>query len=76
MPTDEVLESGEFDDEELEEVEERLEIDYQIGEDIKERVRILLYISRPTFKSAPHLLTPTFDLRSSLVLSTTLLARH
>lgn len=41
MPSEEELANGEFEDDDLEEIEERLEIDYQIGEDIKERVRIL-----------------------------------
>ncbi|KAH6904596.1 nucleosome assembly protein I [Coprinopsis sp. MPI-PUGE-AT-0042] len=37
-PTEEQLESGDFEEEELEELEEKLEIDYQIGEDLKEKV--------------------------------------
>jgi nucleosome assembly protein 1-like 1 len=39
-PTDEQLESGELDEEDLEELDAKLEIDYQIGEDFKEKVRI------------------------------------
>ena len=37
-PSEEAIESGEIDEEELEAVEEQLEIDYQIGEDLKEKV--------------------------------------
>ncbi len=40
MPSDDAVEKGEVDADDLEEIEARLEIDYQIGEDIKERVRI------------------------------------
>ena len=38
-PSDDALESGELDEEELEEIESKLEVDYQIGEDFKEKVR-------------------------------------
>ncbi|KAJ7708215.1 hypothetical protein B0H17DRAFT_1031924 [Mycena rosella] len=38
MPSDEAIESGEVDPEDLEEIEERLEVDYQIGEDLKEKI--------------------------------------
>jgi Nucleosome assembly protein (NAP) len=38
-PSEEAIEAGEIDEEELDELEEKLEIDYQIGEDIKEKVR-------------------------------------
>ena len=38
-PSEEAIEEGEIDEEELDELEEKLEIDYQIGEDIKEKVR-------------------------------------
>ncbi|KAF8502612.1 NAP-domain-containing protein [Russula emetica] len=37
-PSEEAIEAGEIGEEELDEVEEKLEIDYQIGEDIKEKV--------------------------------------
>ena len=37
-PSEEAIESGEIDEDELEAIEEQLEIDYQIGEDIKEKV--------------------------------------
>ncbi|KIJ44587.1 hypothetical protein M422DRAFT_30291 [Sphaerobolus stellatus SS14] len=37
-PSEDALENGEVDEEELEDLEERLELDYQIGEDLKERV--------------------------------------
>jgi len=37
-PSQDAIESGEIDGEELEELEERLELDYQIGEDLKERI--------------------------------------
>jgi len=37
-PSDEALENGDIDEEELEDLEERCEVDYQIGEDIKERI--------------------------------------
>ena len=35
----EALEEGNVDEEELEDLDEKLEMDYQIGEDLKERVR-------------------------------------
>ena len=34
----ESLEAGDVDEEELEALDERLELDYQIGEDLKERI--------------------------------------
>jgi nucleosome assembly protein 1-like 1 len=34
------LEGGDVNEDELEALDEKLEIDYQIGEDLKERVRI------------------------------------
>ncbi|OCH88834.1 NAP-domain-containing protein [Obba rivulosa] len=37
-PSDEAIEAGDIDEDELEEIEEKLEIDYQIGEDIKEKI--------------------------------------
>jgi len=37
-PSEEAIENGDFEDDELEEIEEKLELDYQIGEDIKEKV--------------------------------------
>ena len=38
-PSEEAIEAGEIGEEELDDLEEKLEIDYQIGEDIKEKVR-------------------------------------
>jgi nucleosome assembly protein 1-like 1 len=38
-PTEEQIEAGDYEDEELEEIEDKLEMDYQIGEDLKEKVR-------------------------------------
>ncbi|KAJ7143864.1 NAP-domain-containing protein [Mycena epipterygia] len=38
MPSDDAIESGEIDPEDLEEIEERLEVDYQVGEDLKEKI--------------------------------------
>lgn len=38
-PSIEALEAGEIDEDELELLDERLEMDYQVGEDLKERVR-------------------------------------
>ena len=38
-PAEDALDSGELDEDELEGIEELLEIDYQIGEDLKEKVR-------------------------------------
>ncbi|KAG8680947.1 hypothetical protein FRC11_001792, partial [Ceratobasidium sp. 423] len=38
QPTPEQIESGEVDEELLEELDEKLELDYQIGEDLKERI--------------------------------------
>ena len=40
-PSEEAIEAGDIGEEELDDLEEKLEIDYQIGEDIKEKVRIL-----------------------------------
>jgi nucleosome assembly protein 1-like 1 len=40
-PSEEAIESGEIGEEELDDLEEKLEIDYQIGEDIKEKVRFV-----------------------------------
>ncbi|KAF8154909.1 nucleosome assembly protein [Crassisporium funariophilum] len=37
-PTDEAIENGDIEEEELAELEERLEVDYQIGEDLKEKI--------------------------------------
>ena len=39
-PSEEAIESGDIDEDELESLEEQLEIDYQIGEDLKEKVRL------------------------------------
>ena len=39
-PSDDAIESGDLDEEELEEIESKLEVDYQIGEDFKEKVRV------------------------------------
>ncbi|CAE6473588.1 Nucleosome assembly protein [Saccharomyces cerevisiae S288c] [Rhizoctonia solani] len=38
QPTREEIENGEVDDDLLEELDEKLELDYQIGEDLKERI--------------------------------------
>jgi hypothetical protein len=38
-PSEEAIENGDIDDDELEEIEEELEIAYQIGEDLEEKVR-------------------------------------
>lgn len=37
-PSMESLEAGDIDEDELEALDERLELDYQVGEDLKERV--------------------------------------
>jgi len=44
VPPPEVTDDDEIDDEELEELEEKLEMDYQIGEDLKEKVDIPVII--------------------------------
>ena len=41
-PGDDAVENGDLDDDELEEIEDKLEVDYQIGEDLKEKVSILI----------------------------------
>jgi nucleosome assembly protein 1-like 1 len=41
-PTDEAIENGDIEEEDLAELEEKLEVDYQIGEDLKEKVRCSL----------------------------------
>ena len=37
-PSDEAIENGDIEEDELAELEEKLEVDYQIGEDLKEKV--------------------------------------
>ncbi|GLB41327.1 putative nucleosome assembly protein (NAP) family protein [Lyophyllum shimeji] len=37
-PSEEAIENGDIDEDELEEIEEKLEMDYQIGEDLKEKI--------------------------------------
>jgi len=37
-PTDEAIENGDIEEDDLAELEEKLEVDYQIGEDLKEKV--------------------------------------
>ncbi|KII83897.1 hypothetical protein PLICRDRAFT_32622 [Plicaturopsis crispa FD-325 SS-3] len=37
-PEEDAVENGDIDEEELEEIEEKLELDYQIGEDLKEKI--------------------------------------
>ncbi|KAH9475768.1 Nucleosome assembly protein 1 [Psilocybe cubensis] len=37
-PTEEAIENGDYEDDELQELEEKLEEDYQIGEDLKEKI--------------------------------------
>jgi len=43
--SDEDIENGKYDDEELEELENKLELDYQIGEDFKEKVSHLQLVT-------------------------------
>ncbi|KAF7303532.1 NAP-domain-containing protein [Mycena indigotica] len=38
MPSDEDIESGDVDPDDLDEIEDRLEVDYQVGEDLKEKI--------------------------------------
>ena len=48
--SDEDIENGKYDDDELEELENKLELDYQIGEDFKEkvsRVCLVIHLRRP-----------------------------
>lgn len=37
-PADDALDNGDIDEDELDEIEDKLEMDYQIGEDLKEKV--------------------------------------
>jgi nucleosome assembly protein 1-like 1 len=37
-PPEDAVENGDLEEEELEEIDEKLEMDYQIGEDLKEKV--------------------------------------
>ena len=37
-PTEEALESGDFEEDDLAALDERLELDYQVGEDFKEKI--------------------------------------
>jgi nucleosome assembly protein 1-like 1 len=48
-PSDQDIENDEVDATELEEIEERLELDYQIGEDIKERASRFSYLLCSSF---------------------------
>ena len=52
-PAEDALENGDVDEEELEDLEERLELDYQIGEDMKERVRRQTSSISQKFDSSP-----------------------
>ena len=36
-PAEDAVEKGDIDEEELEEIEDKLELDYQIGEDLREK---------------------------------------
>lgn len=45
QPTPEEIEAGEVDEDLLEELDEKLELDYQVGEDLKERVSWPILIS-------------------------------
>jgi hypothetical protein len=38
VPSEEAIEAGEISEEELDELDEKLEIDHQIGEDIRQKV--------------------------------------
>jgi nucleosome assembly protein 1-like 1 len=38
LPADDDIDNGDLEEQELEEIEEKLEMDYQIGEDLKEKV--------------------------------------
>ena len=38
MPSEEEIEKGDLEEDELEMIEEQVEMDYQIGEDLKEKV--------------------------------------
>jgi len=42
----EAMEEGNVDEDELEDLDEKLEIDYQLGEDLKERVSYLKEVYR------------------------------
>jgi hypothetical protein len=46
-PSEEAIENGDIEEEELEALEAKLEMDYQLGEDIKERVRMTALCSLP-----------------------------
>lgn len=68
-PPDDAVESGVLDEEELEEIEDRLGVDYQIGEDIKERVSSIVC-------AVDLCCVLSLLIRSSLVLLISLLARR
>jgi len=69
-PTEEQMQTGELDEEELEELDAKLEMDYQIGEDFKEKVRITFLSSSLSCK----LMVPLH--RSFLALSIISLGRR
>ena len=63
-PSEEALENGDIEEDELENIEEQLEIDYQIGEDLKEKVGLMFPLLRSDYhadivvhRSFPVLLT-------------------
>ena len=59
-PSEEAIEGGEIEEEELDDLEEKLEVDYQIGEDIKEKVHLspahhcLLFFAHSVIASLDH----------------------
>jgi len=52
-PSEEAIEEGEIGEDELDELEEKLELDYQIGEDIKEKAGVLLRLPLPPLLTWP-----------------------
>ncbi len=67
-PSEEAIENGEIEEEELENLEEKIEIDYQIGEDLKEKVGF------PNKSQESR--SDWLSVRSSPVQLITLLAKH
>ena len=59
-PSEDAIDGGEINEDELDELEEKLEVDYQIGEDIKEKVRSSVAVTNHLLVFA-HLVTVSSD---------------
>lgn len=62
-PADDALENDDIDEEALEELEEKLEIDYQLGEDFKEKASLynILYRGHFTYSNQNQIIPRAVD---------------